>query len=160
MRGRPTKYSPKLVAEICGRIVAGESLKAICRDENMPVASTVFLWLGKHSHFSDQYARATQARADAFAEEIIEIADTPLEGVRVEEGADYSKTIREDMLGHRRLQVDTRKWLMARMAPKKYGDKIEQTHRGDAEAPLVVELIAGTSDDAGHEAQSPDQASA
>jgi hypothetical protein len=41
-----------------------------------------------------------------------------------------------------RLQVDSRKWLLSKMLPKVYGDKIELS--GDASAPLIqrIELVA------------------
>jgi hypothetical protein len=141
--GRPSKYSERLAATICGRISCGESLKAVCRDPAMPMASTVFLWLSKDEAFRDQYSLAMQSRSDAQAEEILEIADTPMIGEKVVDSDENGvTTTREDMLGHRRLQIDTRKWLMARMLPKKYGDKIEQNHIG---APLVtrIELVDG-----------------
>lgn len=94
-------------------------------------------WLNDNPEFQDQYARAREAQADYWAEQIIEISDTPLLGVRTEESDTGTKTVQEDMLGHRRLQVDTRKWLMARMAPKKYGDKITQEVTGANGSPLV-----------------------
>jgi terminase small subunit-like protein len=145
---RPSRFSKKLATAICDRIAEGESLRSVCRDQEMPDKATVFRWLYKREDFRDQYARATAARADAMAEEIIEIADTPVIGERSEEGVnadgEFSRTVREDAIQHRRLQVDTRKWIMARMQPKKYGDKIEQTHRGDEDAPVQIELIDGT----------------
>jgi len=172
---RPSKFSKTLATAICDRIAEGESLRSVCRDEEMPDKATVFRWLYKREDFRDQYTRATAARADVMAEEIIEIADTPVIGERSEEGVnadgEFSKTVREDAIQHRRLQVDTRKWIMARMQPKKYGDKIEQTHRGDEDAPVLVELVDGSTengapqefgddDDGEAEAQDTDSASA
>jgi hypothetical protein len=94
------------------------------------------------TEFRDQYARAREVQADFWAEQIIEISDTPLEGTRTEDGKDGIKTVREDMLGHRRLQVDTRKWLMARMAPKKYGDRLTQEVSGPAGGPIQTQEIS------------------
>jgi len=143
---RPSEYSEEIAALILGRIAEGESVRAICRDENMPAASTVFLWLQRHSAFSEQYARATAARADAFAEEIIEISDDGRNDTyEDDEGREHVNT---DVIQRSRLRVDTRKWLMARMAPKKYGDKVEQILSG-GDKPIeqkvtVIELIAAT----------------
>jgi hypothetical protein len=53
----------------------GESLREICRDEDMPDKSTVMRWLALHQEFRDQYAGAREAQADYYAEEIIEISD-------------------------------------------------------------------------------------
>jgi len=129
--GRPTKIGAKIAGRICERIAGGESLRTICAGDGMPAKSTVLRRLAVDETFRAQYARARETQMDALAEEILEIADTPQEGVRVEEGSDkdgaYEKTIRDDMLGHRRLQVDARKWLMGKLAPKKYGDKLEHS---------------------------------
>jgi Fe-S-cluster formation regulator IscX/YfhJ len=86
----------------------------------MPALSTVFLWLSKHKEFSDQYARAKEMQMEAMAEEILQIADSA-------DAETYNPA---------RLQVDTRKWLMSKMAPKRYGDKIE--HTGDLSIKTVL----------------------
>lgn len=127
---RPSDYTDELACDICGKISEGQSLRKICAAKGMPDRTTVFRWLDKDMAFRDQYARAREAQTEFWAHEIIEIADTPLEGQRTEEGTNadgepFSKTVREDMLGHRRLQIDARKWLMSKLAPKKYGDKLE-----------------------------------
>lgn len=134
---RPSSYSTEITASLCERLGLGESLREICASKEMPGKSTIMRWLHEHAEFRDQYARAREAQADFWAEQIIEISDTPLVGVRTEESESGKKTVHEDMLGHRRLQVDTRKWLMARMAPKKYGDKITQEVTGADGSPLV-----------------------
>ena len=137
--GRPSDYSPKITTEICIRLGLGESLREICRDEHMPDKSTVMRWLASHQEFRDQYAGAREAQADYFAEEILEIADDGTNDWMERQNGDgttYEVENRE-VLNRSRLRVDTRKWLMARMAPKKYGDKITQEVTGADGAPLV-----------------------
>src|SRR3954465_7988144 len=73
--GRPSLYSPELVAEICERISCGESLAAICRDPTMPCRAAVFRWLREHPEFRGQYEQACEERTEFWAERIIEIAD-------------------------------------------------------------------------------------
>jgi len=52
------------------------------------------------------------------------------------------KTVREeDMLGHRKLQIETRLKLLAKWNPKKYGERVQVA--GDAENPLKVEAELG-----------------
>lgn len=88
----------------------------------------VWDWLQKFPH---QYARALEDRADKVVEDILAIADTPKLGVTTKINDDgKTETTEGDMIQHRRLQVDARKWLAGKMAPKKYGDKIEQTVQG------------------------------
>ena len=104
--GRPSDYSPELAEAVCERIVLGESVRAIGRDPAMPAASTVWRWLPRHPEFAAMYAHAKAVQMDLMAEEIIAIADSAEGDVR-----------------HLRLRIDTRKWLMARLAPKKYGNR-------------------------------------
>lgn len=137
--GRPTIYTPQLAAIICERLAAGESLRAICRDEGMPNRSTVSDWVIRDiDGFSGQYTRARDFGLDELADEILGIADNPQEGVRREESEDGYKEVREDMLGHRKLQVDARKWYLSKLAPKKYGEKIQQEITGANGGPLEI----------------------
>jgi hypothetical protein len=91
--------------QICERIAAGESLRAICRDQDMPSAATIRSWLHESEAFRARHARAREDRADVLADEIIEIADRA-------EGPTAA-----------RLQVEARKWAAAKLAPRRYGEK-------------------------------------
>ncbi|MTW19389.1 terminase small subunit protein [Rhodoplanes serenus] len=135
---RPSDFSAEIADAICERLIDGLSLRTICAASDMPDIRTVMRWLAAHDKFRHQYARAREIQADRMAEEILDIADTTIEGERREETEDGVKVVREDMLGHRRLQVDTRKWLMARMAPKKYGDKVVSEITGADGGPVAV----------------------
>ncbi|WP_410051366.1 terminase small subunit protein [Bradyrhizobium sp. SZCCHNR2032] len=148
---RPSDYSPDIVAMICARMSEGESLRSICRDDSMPDKSTVFRWLAAHAEFRDQYARAREARTDAMAEEILEISD---DGSNDTYEVDGREVTNQDVIARSRLRVDTRKWLMARMAPKKYGDRLEQVLTGDPEKPVEtitrIELVPAGMPDNGN----------
>jgi len=123
--GRPSDYSEKLAADICERLIEGESLRSVCRDPVMPAISTVMLWITKHSAFSEQYEKATEERAAGMFEDMFDIADD------VEpDAASVAKA---------RLRVDTRKWALSKMLPKKYGDKITQEHTGTDGGPIQTE---------------------
>ena len=128
---RPTTYTEETAARICEEIAAGRSVASICKDEDMPAASTVFLWLAKNPEFSERYTRAREAQADALFDEALNIADTPADGVKIKvlPSGSVEKTY-GDMIEHRRLQVDTRKWAAARLAPKKYGDRLDMNVTG------------------------------
>ena len=137
--GRPSSYNPELAAAICERLAAGESLRSVCREPDMPPESTVRGWvIDNVQDFSAQYARARDIGLDVLAEETLAIADTPVEGVRREESDDGFKEIREDMLGHRRLQIDTRKWLLSKLAPKKYGERTSMELTGANGGPVEI----------------------
>lgn len=130
--GRLTTHTTAKADKICARLADGESVRSICRDPDMPDKSTVFKWLREVDGFSDQYAQAKQESADAMYEELLDITDDGRN--------DYMESLGKDGLpnGYKlngehvqraKLRVDTRKWMMSKMKPKKYGDKqiVEQT---------------------------------
>lgn len=121
--GRKDSYTQKIADEICERIAQGEPLRQICRDEGMPGWVTVYEWLKKHDDFAERFARARELGYDAIAEEALEIANTPILGEEYEDDGEKVKVKRSDMLGHRKLQIETRLKLLAKWSPKKYGDK-------------------------------------
>lgn len=137
--GRPTTYKQETADLICEQLALGRSMRSICQDDGMPAMSSVFKWLREHKEFSEQYVKAKQESADAMAEDLLHIADTPLMGEVKTIKPDGSVEVRqEEMLGHRRLQVDARKWLMAKMKPKVYGEKVDLTTNGkDLPAPIL-----------------------
>ncbi len=129
---RPTIFTQELADKICEQLADGKSMRTVCKQEDMPAMSSVFKWLREHDGFSEQYAKAKDESADAMAEDLLDIADTPVMGEIKTIKPDGSVEIKQDeMLGHRRLQVDARKWLMAKMKPKKYGEKLDMTSDGE-----------------------------
>jgi hypothetical protein len=94
-------------------VIQGESIKQIALDPAMPVQSTIYVWLNDQPEFAEMYARAKRAQADLMAEDIVAIADDQDEDVN-----------------RSRLRVDARKWLMAKLAPRKYGDALDIKHSG------------------------------
>lgn len=120
--GRPSDYSPELAADICGRLVLGQSLRSICSGEGMPDIATVYRWLAAHESFRDQYARAREDQADTMADEIVAIAD---------EEEDPAKA---------RVRVDARKWVAAKLKPRKYGDKVTNEHTGADGGPVALSV--------------------
>lgn len=141
---RPTGFNQRIADVICERLASGLSLRAICRNKGMPSKSSVFKWLGENSTFSDQYARAREAQADLLVDEMVAIADQPKVGTKTKRTSDGKvETTTFDMTEHRRLQIETRKWVAARMRPKKYGDKLDVEQKTTVEAgDSVMALMA------------------
>ncbi len=161
-RGRPSLYTDKLVAEICRRLAEGESLRAIWPDKAMPAISTVMGWLfdGNHDDFSEQYARAREAQAEVRADEIVDIADDDTNDFTADK--EGKLVANSEHIQRSRLRVDARKWIAAKLLPKRYGDKMQ--HTGDGGGPIrvrpdlskltdkelkVLERILGRATDAG-----------
>ena len=160
--GRPSLYSPELLDSIVERLSAGEPMAQICREEGMPAARTVRDWINQRDDVSTAIARAREDGEDWLAAECLLIADTPMEGIieeyeRVEvEDPDIddperrkrapkvsefvlTKRRKEDMLGHRKLQIETRLKLLAKWNPRKYGENVNVTGHVTLE-----QLVAGS----------------
>ena len=114
--------------KICERIMLGESVLAICKDEDMPARSTVMGWIAKDLNFRSAYLASKAILAEQFAEEIIEISDDASNDYTV--GPDGKELDREN-IQRARLRVDSRKWLAGKLAPKRYGDRIDVTSGGE-----------------------------
>ena len=93
--------------------------------------TTIFKWLREREDFAKQYARATEERTEALAEDILDIADDGSNDFMTITKGDVSYEVENKEVTNRsRLRVDTRKWLMSKMKPKKYGDKLDLTSDG------------------------------
>lgn len=115
--------TPELAECICGLLAAGNSLRAICRTPGMPSKSFVMEWLSEDKAFADQYARARELGIDE----------------RFEAMADEVETIEDN--NRARLVFDMRRWELSKLAPKKYGDKIDHNHSGDVNMHHTVEFV-------------------
>ena len=124
-QGRPSIYTPELASEIIRRMCEGESLRVICRDDDMPARSTVCLWIAENREgFSDQYAIGQMAQAHYWVEEIIEIADDGRNDTyETEEG----ERVNTEVIQRSRLRVDTRKWYASKLLPKLFGERLALT---------------------------------
>jgi len=134
--GRPTKYNKRLADKICNALADGKSLRKICNPKDMPNRGTVYRWLGENEKFNNQYARAKREMAEDMAEEILEIADdTSMDmGFKKSEDKDgkgATPFVDKENIQRSRVRIDTRKWLMSKLIPKKYGDKQEIEHSGE-----------------------------
>ena len=129
----PPIRSPELAAKICTQLEEGRlSLRKVC--EGLGVSeSGVRKWaLEEPEGFGAQYVRARHLGYLAMADDVIETAETPLEGTETTDSPLTGLVIKKgDMLGHRRLVVDTKKWLLSKVLPKIYGDKLEIEHTGN-----------------------------
>lgn len=133
MAKEPVRFSKELAERICADLASGMTLRAVCRQSNMPTQSTVLGWVEEdRCGFAVQYARARERGYAVMAEEIIEIADDGTNDYVVrakEDGTDV--LVDHDHIARSRLRVDTRKWLLSKALPKVYGEKQQITGAND-----------------------------
>jgi len=127
--GTPQEFTEDVAAEICKRIMKGESLRAVCRDDFMPPNWLVYDWLAKMPEFAKRYARACEVRADVIFDEIFDIADDNQHDIRL--SPDGVELLNTDHVQRAKLRIDARKWALSKMQPKKYGEKLDLNHSGE-----------------------------
>lgn len=126
--GRPSDFTPEIANLICDRLIDGESLRSICIADEMPSASTVCRWLAQFPEFREQYAHAREAQADTLVDEMLDIADDGTNDWMEKKNAEgdvIGVEYNGDAVQRSRLRIDARKWMSSKLAPKKYGDKLE-----------------------------------
>jgi hypothetical protein len=129
--GRPTRHTLELAELICTRIAGGESLRSVCRDPDLPPRETVLRRaLRDESGFRHQYEEALRLRAEAWAEELVGLADEALDAGNSTKGQAT------------RVALDARKWCASRLLPKKYGDRAAVDVGGQPENPLTFAALA------------------
>jgi len=162
--GRPSDYTAETADRICERMVEGESLISICRDDDMPSRTSVFRWLQSNEEFRDKYARADEFRGEMLAHEILQISDDGTNDwmerrSEAEKGAgvDSGWVLNGEHVQRSKLRIDTRKWYASKVAAKKYGDKITAEHTG-ANGGAIQEVVRwatseaeGTNDPSGED---------
>ncbi len=107
-------------------VADGKSLVQACKDNSI-TRSVVYEDLAEDKAFADSYARACEIRADAVFDDLFEIADDGTNDWMERhdsEGGNIGWKENGEALGRSKLRVDARKWALARMNPKKYGDKV------------------------------------
>ena len=125
-RGRPSSYTQELADDLCEWLMSGKSMRAWSAQEGKPSMNTVLRWLGtpEREDFRGQYARAREVQAEVMFEDTLSIADDPRHDWNERYTRDGMAITAADHehIQRSKLRVDTRKWMLARMAPKKYGD--------------------------------------
>jgi hypothetical protein len=118
-------------------------MRSICRDDDMPAMSTVFLWLSKYPEFVEHYSRASEIGTHALGEKLLEIADDSSNDTHTTKYADGREVVspNTEWISRSRLRCDVLKWIMAKRSPKKYGDKLTSEHTGPNGGPMVVSWL-------------------
>ena len=115
-----TNYTRELADSICARMSEGESLRSICRSPGLPSEGTVRGWAVRDvDGFGERYRAARSLLVEYWADQILDIADEPDLDPR-----------------DRQIRVHTRQWLMSKLSPRRFGNKLELS--GDPEQPLQI----------------------
>lgn len=130
--GRPSTYTPAIGEYIAARLADGETLSQICKTPGLPSRQCVHQWRMRNPAFADLYARAREIGMESMADDVLAISDDD-SGDLLSDGSPNSANVQRS-----RLMVDTRKFLMAKLAPKVYGDKVEHNVSGTVEHSVTL----------------------
>lgn len=124
---------------ILSEIEEGASLRSILKRDDMPSRYTFFEWIHADEQKANQYARACEFRAESIFEEILEIADDSSNDFTLADLGDgiQVEKFNSEHVQRSRLRVDSRKWMLGKMQPKIYGDKIQQEHSGEVTQNII-----------------------
>lgn len=127
--GRPSKYTEELANEICIRLIAGESLRQVCSDPEMPDRQTILNWAYDNDTFSAKYARARMLQADAQFDDMQAVEARVLDG-ELEPNA--GRTVLNNM-----------QWRLSKLSRGRYGDKLDLTAKVTTDKQMTdAELMA------------------
>lgn len=126
--GRPRVYDRKeTMRTICDLVARKQTLNQICQLDGMPNHETLREWMVEEPELAAMYACARELRADARADRIDEVTAMVVSGELDPQAA--------------KVVIDAEKWLAGKEKPRVYGEKIEQTLKGDPEAPFTIQIV-------------------
>lgn len=125
----------KVMDYICEKIANSSlGLENILKtsEHQLPSRVSIMSWIGQETdegrELLNKYTRAKELQADYMAEEMLDIADDATNDyMTVMVGDDERRVIDHEHVQRSRLRIESRKWLMSKLLPKKYGDKMQHS---------------------------------
>lgn len=155
--GRPPVHDRERIGKaICDRVANGELVRTVCAELGI-VPATVRKWATEDKEFGALYARAREDQAHALAEQALEIAagDDALTLLR-EEAVDHAEeamkeaddkqwyqkvqALRAGVINRDKMRVDALKWMASKIAPRQYGERLQQEVSGPNGRPIEVRV--------------------
>ena len=147
---RPSRYTPELAEDICAIVEEGNGLAFACRmvsktlvanGQDAIADSSVYGWKRDYPEFTERYARAREIQVERMSDEILDISNGTEHDDEDNPGMAYARLQRD------RLRIDTRKFLLVKVLPKTFGDRIKVEEDGKLEITLVDETIKPREDE-------------
>jgi hypothetical protein len=138
--GRPSKFDQKTFDVICEKVSTGMTLNEVCRMKGMPLAVTVRAWVmhNKPPGIYTQYARAKELQLEAMADEMQEIADHARNDWMTRNFRGVTSVVpNREVIDRSKLRVETRKWLLSKLARGRFGEPREGKPEGDEGAVII-----------------------
>lgn len=115
---------------ICEKVADGLTLRQIADGFGVS-SSTIIRWVTLNETITEHYARAREMAADLFENDIY----------------DAAMAVTPDTATADRVKIDALKWIAARRAPKRYGDRVTSEHVGAGGGPILTKDVSDLSDE-------------
>jgi hypothetical protein len=129
-----------IMADVCDLLSAGGSLQGACRQIEDAKFQTILDWVEKYPELAVHYAQARARGYQLLADEIITISDEA-EVAANYKGEDVTLQLDATAIARNRLRVDTRKWMLSKMLPKVYGEKLTTEITGSGGGPVTIAAV-------------------
>ena len=143
-----------IIEEICKKVSTGETLNSVCaegKDFGYPPATTFRYWVLKNTPpgIAVQYEAARKLQWESWADQIADDSYKCRIGEQTETDASGNivKVKTGDSVERSRLGIDAKKWLLSKLLPKQYGDKVDVQnthHAGDTLTELMLKMRNGS----------------
>ncbi len=130
------KLNKQKMQAVCDELAKGKSLRSICTAENMPHFVTVPQAVQRDDDLHEMYTKARAIGAEILADEMFDLARQPLDG--------FDKQLANAEVQRRRVEIDTMKWVFARMQPRGIRNNVEDT----AQSGVITLSWGGGTDEA------------
>lgn len=139
-----TKLTQDLFDKICEEIATSSmSTRNVCKANGIDGA-TFYRAISKDENWRDQYTRAKEDQTEFLVDEMLEIADDGSNDLMTIVKGDIEYELENKEVTNRsKLRIDTRKFIAAKLKPKKYGDKLDITSNGNEIKSVPVVLPDG-----------------
>ena len=125
------KLSKAKMQVVCDELAKGKSLRSICEhNDKMPAWSTVLQAVQRSEELYEMYARARAIGAEVLADEMHDLAASPLP-------PDLDPRLANAEVQRRRVEIDTKKWTFAKMQPRGVRHKKEDVEQANGPVMLV-----------------------
>lgn len=141
-KARDVVMTDDLFYLLCERIAQGEPMVSVCADQTMPSYRQVFKYMHKDEKARELYYAAQECRMETMADEILTISYDDSQDFSIDEKSGR-RISHNDVVQRARLKTDNLKWTMAKMAPKRFGEKNQTEVTGSGGAPLAMTIITG-----------------
>lgn len=132
-KGRTGSYTPERAEIVCTVIMEGGSVAQAAEKAGIK-KSIVFDWIRTREDFAERYRSAVEIRTFIMEDKFLDLFQKAHEAALDPEcGRERVQAIR--------VELDTLKWILSKMLPKKYGDRSAVEMTGAEGKPLVPEPV-------------------